>query len=134
MCVALCQQIKFLKATNFSRSLSQKWVEADSGVSIFRSCWIAQANAHQRRSRAGRIQPGVCYRLYSCLRFNSMQELPTPEIKTFPLEVIATLFNFCSFAFKIKLTISFCAAFKNNTLTSTSKFEFDAEKNIVRNT
>jgi len=48
--------------------------------------WISQANAKQRRGRAGRTQPGECYHLYSLDRFNNFCEYPVPEIQLTPLE------------------------------------------------
>jgi hypothetical protein len=33
---------------------------------------VSQANARQRSGRAGRVQPGVCYRLISSVGFNKV--------------------------------------------------------------
>lgn len=60
--------------------------DAEKGIKLLDRCWVSQANAKQRRGRAGRTQPGECYHLYSVDRFNSCSEYPTPEIQLTPLE------------------------------------------------
>ncbi|GAB2278218.1 hypothetical protein Dimus_012912 [Dionaea muscipula] len=47
--------------------------------------WISKASAHQRRGRAGRVQPGVCYRLYPKIIHDGMAEYELPEILRTPL-------------------------------------------------
>lgn len=34
--------------------------------------WISQANAKQRRGRAGRVKPGICFCLYTQHRFENL--------------------------------------------------------------
>lgn len=34
--------------------------------------WISQANARQRRGRAGRVKPGICFCLYTRNRFEKL--------------------------------------------------------------
>ncbi|MBA0660568.1 hypothetical protein Goklo_012568, partial [Gossypium klotzschianum] len=48
--------------------------------------WISKASAHQRRGRAGRVQHGVCYRLYPKLIHDAMLEYQLPEILRTPLQ------------------------------------------------
>ncbi|KAF0690083.1 Aste57867_18477 [Aphanomyces stellatus] len=54
--------------------------------SILAEQWISQAAADQRKGRAGRVRPGVCYRLFSTNRFQKMPFQPTPEIHRVSLE------------------------------------------------
>lgn len=48
--------------------------------------WISQASAKQRAGRAGRVRPGVCFRLYTRVRYGDMPAYTTPEIQRVPLE------------------------------------------------
>ncbi|KAI7744279.1 hypothetical protein M8C21_018114, partial [Ambrosia artemisiifolia] len=48
--------------------------------------WISQASAHQRRGRAGRVQPGICYRLYPKMVHDAMLQYQLPEILRTPLQ------------------------------------------------
>ena len=42
---------------------------------------ISQAAANQRKGRAGRTQPGICYRLYTEEEYNKFKKFPTPDIQ-----------------------------------------------------
>ncbi|KAF6080955.1 DEAH-box helicase 37 [Phyllostomus discolor] len=57
-----------------------------TGVSSFRVSWISQASADQRAGRAGRTEPGHCYRLYSSAVFGDFEPFPPPEITRRPVE------------------------------------------------
>ncbi|XP_012836166.1 PREDICTED: ATP-dependent RNA helicase DHX36 isoform X1 [Erythranthe guttata] len=48
--------------------------------------WISKASAHQRRGRAGRVQPGVCYRLYPKMIHDAMPQYQLPEMLRTPLQ------------------------------------------------
>ncbi|ROT84085.1 putative ATP-dependent RNA helicase YTHDC2 [Penaeus vannamei] len=60
--------------------------DSNLGVSCLRCVWISQASSQQRRGRAGRCQPGICYHLFSRSRYNNMQHFQTPEILRTPLQ------------------------------------------------
>ncbi|KAL7205791.1 hypothetical protein ACSBR2_018665 [Camellia fascicularis] len=48
--------------------------------------WISQANARQRRGRAGRVKPGICFCLYTHHRFEKlMRPFQIPEMLRMPL-------------------------------------------------
>ncbi|KAF2966837.1 hypothetical protein GQX73_g6746 [Xylaria multiplex] len=48
--------------------------------------WASQAACKQRRGRAGRVQAGKCYKLYTTGLEERMAERPEPEIRRVPLE------------------------------------------------
>ena len=48
--------------------------------------WISRASSEQRKGRAGRTGPGVCFRLYAESDYDSFNEYSTPEILRVPLD------------------------------------------------
>ncbi|KAL1373660.1 hypothetical protein pipiens_018534 [Culex pipiens pipiens] len=48
--------------------------------------WISKASSEQRKGRAGRTGPGICYRLYSEKQFQDFEAYTTAEILKVPLE------------------------------------------------
>ncbi|CAN6567876.1 unnamed protein product [Malus baccata var. baccata] len=61
--------------------------EPGSGMNVLKVCMISQSSANQRSGRAGRTEPGVCYRLYSEYDFEAMPPCQEPEIRRVHLGV-----------------------------------------------
>ncbi|CAH2006694.1 unnamed protein product [Acanthoscelides obtectus] len=64
----------------------EKCYDSYNKVSSLQTHWISQACAKQRMGRAGRTRPGLCFRLYSQQRYESMEEERVPEILRVSLE------------------------------------------------
>ncbi|MBN3572694.1 ATP-dependent helicase HrpB [Vibrio neptunius] len=60
-----------------------------SGVTKLEQSRIAQSSAIQRAGRAGRIEPGICLRLYSESQLNQQPEVPQAEILHSDLAALA---------------------------------------------
>jgi ATP-dependent RNA helicase DHX57 len=63
--------------------------DPENGLSKLIETWVTRAAARQRRGRAGRTQPGICYKLYTREQEDHMAEFPVPEILRVPLESIS---------------------------------------------
>lgn len=50
--------------------------------------WISRASAEQRKGRAGRTGPGVCYRLYAESDYDAFSPYPVPEIQRVALDAL----------------------------------------------
>ncbi|KAG0346255.1 hypothetical protein BG004_002057 [Podila humilis] len=58
--------------------------------------FIARSNARQRRGRAGRVQEGVCFHMFSKTTFEErMPEYQMPEIMRMPLEELCLMIKIC---------------------------------------
>ncbi|XP_045538727.1 probable ATP-dependent RNA helicase DHX34 [Papilio machaon] len=55
--------------------------------------WISKASADQRKGRAGRTGPGVCYRIYSEQQYTDMEAFSTPEVSRVPLASLLLLMS-----------------------------------------
>ena len=75
---------------------------AESSMSLMGTVQTSRASATQRAGRAGRVAPGVCYRLYSRATLEAMSERPTPEIQRTALE--ATCLQTASMVRRCRLT------------------------------
>lgn len=62
--------------------------EPNSGMNVLKVCQINQSSANQRAGRAGRTEPGRCYRLYSQIDFEMMSRHQEPEIRRVHLGVV----------------------------------------------
>ncbi|XP_054253200.1 3'-5' RNA helicase YTHDC2 [Indicator indicator] len=69
-----------------SGKMKEKSYDALNCVTMLKMVWISKASAIQRKGRAGRCQPGICFRLFSKLRFQNMLEFQTPELLRVPLQ------------------------------------------------
>lgn len=62
----------FVKQTDFNN---------ETGIGSLKVVEISQASAKQRAGRAGRTQPGICFRLYSEENLSQFDEFTRPEIE-----------------------------------------------------
>lgn len=63
--------------------------DPSSGMSGLETVAVSKASADQRAGRAGRLEAGVCYRLWSEARHRSLAEFSAPEIKRADLVPLA---------------------------------------------
>ncbi|XP_033627885.1 probable ATP-dependent RNA helicase DHX37 [Asterias rubens] len=76
--------IKYLVDTG---RVKKRYYDKVTGVSSFKITWTSQASANQRAGRAGRTEPGHCYRLYSSAVFASdFEKFDPAEITRRPVE------------------------------------------------
>ncbi|XP_071794185.1 3'-5' RNA helicase YTHDC2-like isoform X2 [Asterias amurensis] len=69
-----------------SGKVKEKSFDALTSVSMLKSNWISKASAKQRKGRAGRCRPGMCFHLMSRVRYKSLAAFQTPEILRLPLQ------------------------------------------------
>eukprot|EP00873_Tetraselmis_striata_P028313 jgi/Tetstr1/448577/TSEL_035826.t1 len=62
--------------------------DAGGQVGSLQEGWVSRASAEQRKGRAGRTGPGVCYRLYSESDFHGFAQFNLPEIQRVRLESV----------------------------------------------
>ena len=78
--------VKIVVDTGFGRT--QKW-DPRSGLSRLETVQISKDSADQRAGRAGRLSPGVCYRMWSKATDDRLQSHRTPEIQEADLAPLA---------------------------------------------
>ncbi|XP_034565378.1 3'-5' RNA helicase YTHDC2 isoform X2 [Notolabrus celidotus] len=69
-----------------SGKVKEKSFDTLSHVSMLKTVWISKASALQRKGRAGRCRPGICFHLFSRLRFSNMLEFQIPQLLRMPLQ------------------------------------------------
>ncbi|XP_015788872.1 probable ATP-dependent RNA helicase YTHDC2 [Tetranychus urticae] len=68
-----------------SGKVKEESYDVNLGTTMLKSTWVSQANAIQRRGRAGRCQSGYCYHLFSKSQFLNMPRFQVPQILRMPI-------------------------------------------------
>ncbi|XP_020943251.1 putative ATP-dependent RNA helicase DHX57 isoform X1 [Sus scrofa] len=70
-----------------SGKMKEKRYDASKGMESLEDTFVSQANALQRKGRAGRVTSGVCFHLFTSHHFNhQLLKQQLPEIQRVPLE------------------------------------------------
>lgn len=104
-----------VKETNFDPS---------SNMIKLEEVWASQAACKQRRGRAGRVQAGKCYKLYTRNAEARMAERPEPEIRRVPLEQLCLSVR--------AMGIKDVAAFLSNALTPPESLTIQGALDLLR--
>lgn len=71
-----------------SGKVKEMFYDAVYKIQRLKEFWISRSSAEQRKGRAGRTGPGVCYRIYSEEEYAAFEEFSLPEIKKCPLDSV----------------------------------------------
>lgn len=69
-----------------SGKVKEMQYESKTRMNRLQEIWISKASAEQRKGRAGRTGPGVCFRLYSPNDYDNFIDFSKPEIQRVSLE------------------------------------------------
>ena len=72
-----------------SGKVKEMGYDSVSGTHSLQEYWVSKASANQRKGRAGRTGPGVCFRLYAQEAYEEFLDFPIPEIKRVQIESTA---------------------------------------------
>ena len=70
-----CRMLTYADVCRFvvdSGKVKEMAFETDSAVHSLQEYWISKASANQRKGRAGRTGPGVCFRFYSQEQYDAL--------------------------------------------------------------
>eukprot|EP00794_Sanderia_malayensis_P015883 gene15883-17483_t len=69
-----------------SGKTKEKTYDTELNISCLKPVWISQASSRQRRGRAGRVQAGYCFHMFTKYQAEILAEYQDPEILRTPLE------------------------------------------------
>ncbi|KAL4228088.1 3'-5' RNA helicase ythdc2 [Mactra antiquata] len=71
-----------------SGKVKEKTFDSLLKITMLKSNWISKASVAQRRGRAGRVRKGVCYNMFSKVRYHHLLDYAIPELLRCPLQEI----------------------------------------------
>ncbi|XP_071109259.1 ATP-dependent RNA helicase dhx29-like [Haliotis cracherodii] len=78
------------------KAKENRYIES-SQMSSLEEVFISKANAKQRQGRAGRVQEGYCFRLYTQQMYENFRPFTVPELLRVPLEELCLNIMKCKF-------------------------------------
>ena len=107
-----------------SGRVKQTSFDSESNMTKLEEVWASKAACKQRRGRAGRVQAGHCYKLYTRNAEEKMIERPEPEIRRVPLEQLCLSV--------LAMGISDVSAFLARALTPPENMAIESALNLLR--